>query len=109
MKKENRVKKNTEFYNIIQNGKKYYTKAFNIYINDSVKGTYRFGISVSKKIGNAVVRNKIKRQLRQIVHNNKKYYQNNKDYIIIVKNDYLNYEFLSINQMFIEVFKNISN
>ena len=105
MKKENRVKKNTEFYNIIQNGKKYYTKCFNIYINDSDSNTYRFGISVSKKIGNAVVRNKIKRQLREIIHNNKKYYSINKDYIIIVKNDYLNYDFASINQVFVDLFE----
>lgn len=109
MKKENRVKKNTDFYNIIQNGKKYYTKIFNIYINDSKIDTYRFGISVNKKIGNAVIRNKVKRQLRQIIHQNKKYYQINKDYIIIVKNSYLNYDFSSINQIFVELFKNISN
>ena len=43
---------------------------------------YKFGLSVGKKIGNAVNRNKVKRQLKSII--DKKDYQNNFNCIIIV-------------------------
>ncbi len=66
MKKINIVKKNIEFNNIIENGKKYYSDIFFVYVlkNDSHN---RFGISVSKKIGNAVIRNKYKRRIKDII------------------------------------------
>ena len=45
----------------------------------------RYGISVGKKIGNAVNRNKYKRRLRAIIDNSKKDYIKNQDYIIILR------------------------
>lgn len=67
MKKINIVKKNTEFSNIIKNGKKYYSNILNIYILKNSYNYNRFGISISKKIGSAVVRNKFKRQIKDII------------------------------------------
>lgn len=68
MKKENRVKKSQEFSEIM-NYKKFYTcPSFSIYVKPSKQERSRVGISVGKKLGNAVVRNKIKRQVREMVH-----------------------------------------
>ena len=54
----------------------------------------RVGISVSKKLGKAVVRNKIKRQVRmmlqQTIDFDKCY-----DYIVIIRNKYLDLDFNS--------------
>lgn len=44
-----------------------------------------FGISVGKKLGNAVYRNKMKRKLRSIIDIYRKDYNNNKNYIIILR------------------------
>ena len=60
MKKINIVKKNTEFNDIIKNGIKYSNDLFYVYIVDNSFMYNRYGISVSKKIGNAVTRNKYK-------------------------------------------------
>ena len=67
MDKLHTVKKNREFSNIIHNGVFYKNKSYTIYYKDNDLDYYRFGISVSKKLGKAVDRNKYKRQLRFII------------------------------------------
>ncbi len=88
MNKYHTVKKNEDFYNAIHNG--YYLKnnLYTIYVISNKTDIYRFGISVSKKLGNAVHRNYYKRQIRTIIDKYKKYYQIGYDYIIILKKDF---------------------
>ena len=93
MKKYNIVKNNYEFNKIIKIGKSIKNKYFIIYFKENGLEKYRFGISVGKKIGNAVVRNKYKRKIRSIVDDNKKYYTKNLDYIIIMRKACLDAEF----------------
>ena len=58
-------------------------KDYIIYIERKEDVGYHFGLSVGKKVGNAVTRNKVKRQLRSII--DEKNYQNGLNCIIIVK------------------------
>lgn len=67
MKKINIVKKNTEFNNIMKIGKKYSSDIFYVYVVDNPYNFNRYGISVSKKVGNAVTRNKYKRRIKDII------------------------------------------
>ena len=46
------------------------SKCFAMYIKEKTGESSRIGISVSKKLGNAVVRNKIKRQIRMMCQEN---------------------------------------
>lgn len=96
MKKYEIVKEHHEFDNIIQTGKYKSNKYFVIYNKESKIDNPRFGIAVGKKNGNAVVRNKLKRQVRMIINNNKNMFQKQRDYIIIVKRNVLD---LSYQQM----------
>lgn len=107
MKKKNVVKENKDFSNLINKGKKSWNDIFSIYYGNNMCANYRFGISVSKKIGNAVVRNKIKRQIRSIIDKHKNIYQNEKDYIIIVRKNYINLNFSDIEVKFLELIKKI--
>lgn len=67
MKKEFRVKNTREFASIM-NYKKFYTcPSFVIYVKPRKEDHARVGISVGKKMGKAVIRNKIKRQVRSMV------------------------------------------
>ena len=108
MKKEEIVKTNREFDNIIKNGKYIKNNEFVIYYIDNNKETTRFGISVSKKIGNAVTRNYYKRIIRNICHNNKNLYSKGKDYIIIVRKGLTLLKFDDINNSYVDLIKKIN-
>ncbi len=82
MKKINIIKNNRDFDRIIKNNKPFKYKDFIIYLEKDNSNIYKFGLSVGKKIGNAVNRNKIKRQLKSII--DEKDYQNGFNCIIIV-------------------------
>ena len=82
MKKINILKNSRDFDRIIKSNKPYKYKDYIIYLERNTNDVYKFGISVGKKIGNAVNRNKVKRQLKSII--SEKDYQNNFNCIIIV-------------------------
>ena len=67
MKKEFRVRKNEDFSKIISKRISLASSSFIIYKDHNDIGHGRVGISVSKKLGKAVIRNKIKRQLRMMI------------------------------------------
>ena len=83
MNKDKILKKSEEFTEIIKNNQSFKSKYFSIYYIKSDKNHY--GITIPKKIGNAIVRNKIKRQIKNIIYNNEKNIQLGYNYVIIIK------------------------
>lgn len=66
MKKAYRIKDNKEFQHVFRQGNSFANRQLVIYyIEKQNQDHFRVGLSVGKKIGNAVVRNRIKRYLRQ--------------------------------------------
>ncbi len=105
MKKKDIVKNNREFENIISTGQQVKNKNFIIYYKKNNEQKTRFGISVGKKLGNAVFRNKYKRKIRAIIDNNKNDCLKGYDYIIILrgsadtpKYNELNTAYISLNK-----------
>ncbi len=66
MKKEYRVKKGSEIELIIKKRNSVGNKYFVLYKANNKQNHYRFALSVSKKFGKAIYRNKIKRQVRAV-------------------------------------------
>lgn len=106
MKKINIVKKNLDFSRIIHNQRKYKFEDYIVYIERNNEKTYRFGISVSKKIGNAVVRNKLKRQIKSIIDT--KDYQNSFNCIIILKRGILNKSYKEMENNLLTAFSKLN-
>lgn len=87
MKKTYRIKKNEDFQTIIKDKNSVSNAKFVVYYKKN-DNHLRVGISVSKKLGNAVVRNKTKRQVRMMVQSIFDESQKT-DFIVIVRNKYL--------------------
>jgi ribonuclease P protein component len=102
MKKTYRVKKNEEIGNILKGQKKQGNKNYIIYIKENSEAKhFRLAMSVSKKVGNAVVRNRGKRLIKQVFTENKNEILAY-DIFVIAKNN-------SINLTYDEVKKDICN
>lgn len=95
MKKINIIKKTEEFEKIIKYRHHYSNKFLVIYTMNKQEKYYRFGISIPKKVGNAVLRNKIKRQIKNIIDDNKLIYKDY-DYVIIVRKEILDLDYAQI-------------
>ena len=95
------VKKNYQFDEIIKTGNCIKNKYYVIYYKDNNMPYDRYGISVSKKLGNAVFRNKYKRKLRSIIDNYRKLYINSKDYIIIIRKEAIAMSYNNLEKEFI--------
>ena len=103
MKKINILKDNREFSRIIKNNKSFKYKDYIIYKESKSNDVYKFGISVSKKIGNAVVRNKLKRQIKNII--DKKCYENSFNCIIILRKGILKKSFNEMSEELYSAFE----
>ena len=107
MKKLYIVKESKDFKTILDNKRFIISNNFKIYnLPNSLKYS-RFGISVSKKLGNAVFRNKYKRRIRSIIDNSKKLYINNEDYIIILRKGALSKSFKELEEDYQTIINNI--
>ena len=62
-----KIRKNIEFLNVYRHGKSYANKYFVMYVLSNKLDENRFGITVSKKVGNSVVRHRITRLIRECI------------------------------------------
>jgi ribonuclease P protein component len=106
MKKKYRIKKNEEFQKVFQNGKSTANRQFVIYVLDKPDQPYfRIGLSVSKKLGKAVVRNRIKRYIRQVFLEMKEEIAPGKDYVIIARMPVSEMGYFEVKKSLMHVFK----
>ena len=78
-----RIKKRKDFLLIYKDGKRHRGKAFNLIHLANNLGFSRIAIVVSRKIGNSVERNKIKRNMRDLFRKNKDLLKVHADMIVI--------------------------
>lgn len=85
MKKRFRVKKEKDFSAIFKKGESFANRKFVIYQLENNEQHFRVGLSVSKKLGNAVMRNQIKRRIRHILIEHKNQLVENVDFVVIAR------------------------
>lgn len=85
MKFSESLKKNRDFQYVYNCGKSYANKFLVMYIMENSLGKNRLGISVSKKVGNSVVRHHLSRLIKESYRLQEKYFRCGFDIIVIVR------------------------
>lgn len=106
MRKAYRVKSETDFQKVFHSGKSKANRQFVVYkLPKKGQKHFRVGISVGTKLGNAPIRNKIKRRIRHALMELDKEYDFNHelDFIVIARNPVPSMEYTEIKKSLIHV------
>lgn len=80
------LKKNRDFQVTYKNGKSYANKYFIMYVFKNNSDGNRLGISVSKKVGNSVVRHRVTRLVRESYRLHENIFNSGLDIVVIARN-----------------------
>lgn len=101
MQKRYIVKKNYQISKIISKKNSIANKYFIVYKKQNNIEHFRFVVSIGKKVGNAVKRNKLKRQIKSIIHQKSREISIKYDILIIVRPSINKLNFIEIEKYFI--------
>ncbi len=85
MKYSDSLKKNKDFQHVYKLAKSYANKYLVMYMIENDTNTNRIGISVSKKIGNSVVRHRITRLIREAYRLHEEMFESGFDIVVIAR------------------------
>lgn len=85
MKRFHSLKKNNEFQAVYRGGKSYANKYLVMYIKENGTERNRIGISVSKKVGNSVVRHRVTRLVRESYRLHEAVFNSGLDIVIVAR------------------------
>jgi len=98
MSVEHKIRKRSDYLVCYDKGHRYYSKHFVLFvlIHDPLCSPWRLGLAVSKKIGNAVVRNRVKRVLRNFFRLHQDLLSSDTDFVVVPKR-HLNVNHVNLN------------
>ena len=80
------IKSNIDFQRVYKKGRSYANKYLVMYLLENNQEMNRLGISVSKKVGNSVVRHRITRLIRESYRLHEKIFNSGLDIVVIARN-----------------------
>lgn len=80
------LKSSFDFQHVYKNGKSYANKYLVMYVLKNSRDKNRLGISVSKKVGNSVVRHKVTRLIRESYRLHENIFNSGLDIVVIARN-----------------------
>lgn len=85
MRHFNSIKKNSDFQKVYKTGRSYANKILIMYVMKAEDGDTRIGISVSKKVGNSIVRHHVTRLLRESYRLNRDIVKTGLDIVVVAR------------------------
>lgn len=79
------LKKNNDFQFVYQNGKSYANKYLVMYVLENNTDKNRLGISVSRKVGNSVVRHRFTRLVRESYRLHENIFNSGLDIVVVAR------------------------
>ena len=79
------LKKNHQFLFVYKNGKSRANKYLVMYVKENGLSCNRIGISVSKKVGNSVIRHRVKRLIKEGYRLQEKIFNSGLDIVIVAR------------------------
>ena len=99
------LKNSLEFGNVYKRGKSYANKYLVMYIVDNNLESNRLGISVSKKVGNSVVRHRITRLIREVYRLQQDNLVKGKDIVVVARVNSKGHDYWDIESAFLHLAK----
>ena len=97
--------KNPEFQKVYKTGRSKANKYLVMYVKTGESGPSRYGFSVSKKVGNSVVRHHITRLLRESVRKNDALVKDGNRIVIVARKDVKDKNFNDVDGAVIHLMK----
>jgi ribonuclease P protein component len=103
------LRKRSEFLNVAKRGERWVTPAFIVQIyHRSSEGSFRYGMTASRKVGGAVKRNRAKRRLRVLLKQILPFMAHpGEDYVLIARKEVLSRNFALMMQELIRALKKL--
>ena len=99
------LKKNEDFQLVYKEGKSFANRYLVLYVRKNGLTQNRLGISVSKKVGNSVVRHRITRLLRESVRKNDALIREGNRIVIVARKDVFDKTFKEVDGAVIHLLK----
>ncbi len=105
MDKMYRLRNNMEFRKVYNKGKNYWNRNLVLFVKKNNLGYTRVGYTITKKVGNSVVRNRIRRQMKEIYRLNFDRIEKDYDLIFIPKKSVVDISFIELESAMIHIMK----
>ena len=102
MKVRGTLKKNSDFRRLYAKGKSAVTPYLVVYTRPNRLGENRLGYTVSVKLGHAVVRNRVRRRLREIVRLNSPKLKSGWDIVVVARSRCVDAEYRRLEKAFLQ-------
>jgi len=103
------LKKNKEYRNVYSRGKSLTDRYLVVYFLDNNLEICRFGFTVSKKTGNAVVRNRVRRLLKEACRLNYNVFSGGFDLVFVARRSIVSLNYKQVEESLLKLVKKIYN
>jgi ribonuclease P protein component len=103
MEKKHRIRKDMEFKKVYKVGRNYWNRNLVLYVSKNKLDNTRIGFTLTKKIGNAVTRNRVRRKMKEICRLNLNNMKQGYDLVFIAKKNTVNLSYDELEKSMIHI------